>query len=130
MFRTKREVSIEGGDSIGAEQLAQGYTEHLATLVENSLHDATEELLVAAKTIDIVASHADDSRLHLWWRIENRRFNREELFDIVPSLDEDGKDAVGLRTRLSSDAQGHLPLNHTCAAGDEVAVVKHLEKNL
>lgn len=122
--------SLEGSDGIGTQELAQGDTKHLATLVEDGLYDTTEELFVAAKIGHIIACHADNSRLHLGWRIEDRRFDGEEIFNIVPRLDKDREDAIGLRTRLGSHAQGHLALNHTRTTRDEIAVVEHFEENL
>ena len=110
--------------------MAQGDTKHLATLVEDGLHDTTEELFVAAEIGHIISRHADNSRLHLGWRVEDRGFNGEKVLDIVPRLDEDREDARGLRARLSSHAQGHLTLNHARTAGDEVAVVEHFEEDL
>ena len=136
LFLSSREGSgglkglLEGGDGVGAEQLAQGDAQHLTALVEDGLHDAAEELLVAAEGVDVVARHADDGRLHLGWRVEDGGLDGEEVLDIVPRLDEHGEDAVGLRTGLGSHAQRHLVLDHARAAGDEVAVVEHLEEDL
>jgi len=121
---------LEGGDGVGAEQLAQGDAQHLTALVEDGLHDAAEELLVAAEGVDVVARHADDGRLHLGWRVEDGGLDGEEILDIVPRLDEHGEDAVGLRTGLGGHAQRHLMLDHSRTAGDEVAVVEHLEEDL
>lgn len=87
---------LEGGDGIGTQELAQGDTKHLATLVEDGLHDTTEELFVTAEIGHIIARHADNSRLHLGWRIEDRGFDGEEVLNIVPRLDEDREDAIGL----------------------------------
>ena len=42
------EGGLQGSDGIGTEELAQGDAQHLATLVEDGLHDAAEELFVAA----------------------------------------------------------------------------------
>ena len=136
LFLSSREGSgglkglLEGGDGVGTEQLAQGDAQHLTALVEDGLHDAAEELLVAAEGVDVVARHADDGRLYLGWRVEDGGLDGEEVLDIVPRLDEHGEDAVGLRTGLGGHAQRHLVLNHSCTAGDEVAVVEHLEEDL
>ena len=121
---------LEGGDGVGAEQLAQGDAQHLTALVEDGLHDAAEELLVAAEGVDVVARHADDGRLYLGGRVEDGGLDGEEVLDIVPRLDEHGEDAVDLRTGLGGHAQRHLVLNHSRTAGDEVAVVEHLEEDL
>lgn len=121
---------LESGNGIGTEELAQGDTKHLATLVEDGLHNTAEELFVAAEIGHIFARHADNSRLHFGWRVEDRWLDGEEVLDIVPSLDEDRENAVCLRTRLGSHAQGHLTLNHARTAGDEVAVIEHFEEDL
>ena len=110
--------------------MAQGDTKHLATLVEDGLHDTTEELFIAAEIGHIISRHADNSRLHLGWRVEYRGFNGEEVLNIVQRLDKDREDAIGLRTRLGSHAQGHFSLNHARTARNEVAVVEHFEEDL
>ena len=78
----------------------------------------------------LVALHADDGTLHLGRRVEDGRLNGEEIFHVVPRLDEHAQDAILLVAGLRRHAQGHLVLNHARAAGDEVAVVEHLEENL
>ena len=124
------EVGREGGNGVGGQELAQGHAQHLATLVERGLDDAPEQLLAAPERGHAVAGHADNCRLHLWRRVEDRGFDREEVFHVVPRLDEHREDAVGLGARLCNHALGHLALDHARAAGDEVAVVEHLEEYL
>ena len=99
-------------------------------MVEDGLDDTTEELFIATEPLDLVACHADDGALHLWRRIEHVGLDGEEVCHVVPCLYEHGEHAILLCPGLRGHAQGHLALYHARAAGDEVAVVEHLEENL
>ena len=112
------------------EELTEGDAEHLAALVEGGLDDALEEYFVAAEVSYGIAGHADDGTLYLGRRIEYAGLDGKEVLDVVPGLNQYGKDAVLLVARLGGHADGHLVLDHTCTAGDEVLVVEHLEEDL
>ena len=79
---------------IGVKNLSQGDTEHLSALVKSGLDDTTEELFIAPKVGDSIARHTDNGALHFWRRIENRRLNHEEIFHIIPGLNQNGEDAI------------------------------------
>jgi hypothetical protein len=68
--------------------------------------------------------------MYLWWRVEHTWRHGEEIFHIVPQLNEHGDDAKGLGTGFGGKALGHLLLDHTSATGDVVLEVEHLEKYL
>ena len=59
--------------------------ERFATLVESCFDDPDKETFVARESGDMVASEADDSRLDLRGRVEDRLADREKIFDIVES---------------------------------------------
>ena len=99
-------------------------------MVEHRLHHPAEQLLVAAKILYLVACHAYHRALHLGWRIKHILINREQIFHIIPRLDEHAENAVGLGTRLSLHALCHLTLNHTRAARNQILVINHLEEYL
>ena len=99
-------------------------------MVEGGLDNTTKELFITAKVRYIVAGHADNGTLHLGRWIKHARFDGEKILHLIPSLDENGEDAILLMTRLRGHAQGHLMLNHTSTAGNEVLVVEHLEEDL
>ena len=101
-----------------------------AALVEGGLHDAPEERLVAAQFGSVVPLHADDGTLHLRRRVEDMLVHREQVLHVVPRLNKDGKDTIGLAPWPGSQPLRHLTLNHACAGGDAVAVVEHLEEYL
>lgn len=79
---------------ITVENLTEGDAEHLSTLVEGGLDDALEEFLIATQVCHIVASHTDDGTLYLGRRIEDIWLNGEKIFNIVPRLNQDRKNAV------------------------------------
>ena len=112
------------------EHLLEAHAQHLPPLVEDRLHEAAEQCPVASEVRGLVACHPDDGTLDLWRRVEDVLVDSEEILHVVPCLDEDGEDAVGLVAGLGGDAQGHLTLYHSSAAGDEVFVVEHLEEYL
>ena len=85
---------------IGRQQLSQADAQHLSPLVEGGFYNTLEELLVAAQTGDLVARHAYDGALHLGRRVEDGGRNGEEIFHIIPGLDEYRQDAVLLRAWL------------------------------
>ena len=110
--------------------MLQRDAQHLATLVEDGLYHALEQLLIAAQLAGLVARHTDDGTLHLWRRIEHRLVDHKQIFDIIPCLNQHGKDAVGFIARLGSHAQGYLMLYHARTAGYQLAIVDHLEEYL
>ena len=116
--------------ALALEQLAQADAQHLAPLVEDGLDQPLEQPLVAAQLLDAVARHADHGTLDLGGRIEDGLIDGEEILHVVPRLGEDGEDAVGLGARRGRHAEGHLALDHTRAAGNQLLVVEHLEKDL
>ena len=103
---------------------------HLATLVESRLHHTAEQTLIATAVFHIVARHAHHGTLHLGRRIEHSRFDGEKIFHVIPQLHQDTQDAIRLIAWLSRKTLCHFFLNHACAAGNEVAIVEHFEKNL
>ena len=54
----------------------------------------------------------------------------EEVLHIIPRLQEDAQDTVVLVARRGCQTLGDLALEHTSAAGDALAVVKHAEEDL
>ncbi len=112
------------------EYLAQTHAQHLAPLVEHRLYDALEENLVAAEIGNAVARHSYHGALHFGRRIEDIFVYREEIFHVVPRLNEHTQDAVGLGAGRGSHALGHLALYHARATRYQVLVVEHLEEYL
>ena len=110
----------------GPERVAQ----HLAPLAERRLDHPHEEPLVAVEPLDAVAAQADDGALDLRRGIEDRLVDREEVFDVVPRLQQHAQDAVLLRAGRLGQTHGHLALNHPDAFGHQVAVLQDFEENL
>ena len=78
----------------GIEDLSEGDTEHLPALVEDGFYHTAEQLLIATEVCHFITGHADNGTLYLWRRIEYARFDREQIFHIVPSLNEDGENTI------------------------------------
>jgi hypothetical protein len=119
-----------GGNVAAGQERTQTDAEHLAALVEDGLDDAAEELFVTAQRGHAVARHADDGALDLGRRIEDIFVDGEEIFHVVPCLNEHAQYAVGLAPRRRGHAQGDLALDHARTAGYEVFVIYHLEEYL
>ena len=113
-----------------AECRTQGVADHLAALSECSLHHPHKKGLVAVEVFDGVAAQADDGALDLGRGIEDRFIDREEVFDVVPRLQQYREDAVLLRSGGLGQAYGHLLLDHADALGHPVAVFEDAEKDL
>ena len=112
------------------EQRAQRHTQHLATLVEHSLHHTAEQQLVAIETTRLIARKTHHRALHLGRRVEHTGLDGEQIVDTVPRLHKHRQNAVGLTAGRRGQTLRHLALDHARAAGDEVAVVEQLEENL
>ena len=115
---------------VAIEDLTEGDAQHLTALIEDRLDDTTEQLLVATKVGDLITRHTDDGTLNLGRRIEDTGFDGEKIFDMIPSLNQHGEDAILLIARLRGHTQGYLMLDHTCATGYEVFIVEHLKEDL
>ena len=113
-----------------AEHGFQRVADHLAPLAEGGFHHLDEQRLVAPQALRGIAAQADDGALDLRGRIENRLVDGEEIFDVVPRLQEHREDAVLLRSGRLGQPHGDLFLNHADAFGHKVAVFQHLEENL
>ena len=114
----------------GCEELTERYAQHLTPLSEDSLYQSAEQAFVAVEMVHLITCHTYDGTLHFGRRIEHMLVNGEEIFHVIPRLNEYRQDAVGLRPGCGSHALCHFSLYHSRAAGDEVAVVEHLEKYL
>ena len=112
------------------QKLAEGDSQHLTALVEGGLDNTTEELFIATKVSYVVTGHTDNGTLHLGRGIEDRRLDGEEILHLIPGLNKDGEDAILLVAWLRSHTKGHLVLNHTSTAGNEILIIKHLEEYL
>ena len=99
-------------------------------MIERGLDHGLEQGLVASQIGTAVACHADHGTLDLGRRIEYIFMDREEVFDVVPGLEQDTQDAVGLLAWRGSQSLGHLFLNHAGTAGNLFFVVQYLEKDL
>ena len=99
-------------------------------MTEGDLHHAAEEPFVASQFGDVVARKPYHGTLHLWRRVEHRWLYGEEVLHVVPCLHQHRQYAILLVTRLGGHAKSHLVLYHARAAGDEVAIVEHLEEYL
>ena len=91
---------------LGAGQGLEGVAHHLAALAEGSLDDGLEEGLVAAEGLAAVPAQPDDGGLDLGGRGETAGADGEEIFDVIPGLQQDRQDAVGLRAGPFRDALG------------------------
>lgn len=110
--------------------MTERHAKHFPALVKGGFHNALKKFFVAAEVGDGVSRQADDGGLYFRWRIEHGGLDREKVFDIVPRLHQHGEDAVGFRAWLGGHTEGDFVLNHASAAGNQIAVVEHFEKNL
>ena len=108
------------------QRVAQG----LAPLAEGGLDDRAEQLLVAAQRGAGIPGQADNRGLDLRRGIESPGTHSEEIFNVVPGLEEYGQDAVGLCAGLLGDPLSHLFLHHADHLGYEVPVIDYLEEYL
>ena len=93
----------------GFERIAQG----LAPLVETRLDYGLEQFLVASEVGAGIPAQADYCGFYLWRRIEGSFAHREQIFYVVPGLQQHRQDAVGLGAGLFGDSFGHFLLYHT-----------------
>ena len=121
---------LRRGGMITTENLTEGDTEHLSALVEDRLNHTTKQPFVTAQIRHLIACHPDNSTLHLGRRIEHVWFDGEEIFDIVPGLNQDRQDTILFVAWLRGHTKGHFMLDHTRTTGDEILVVEHLEEYL
>ena len=121
---------IWGGRMVAIKDLSQGDAQHLTALIEHGLHHALEQLFVASKVSHLVARHTNDGTLYLGRRIKDARLYREEIFDMIPRLNQYGENAILLVAWLRGHAYSHLVLDHACTAGYQILIIKHLEENL
>lgn len=126
----RAEIKDRIGQQLLRNQRLQGVAESLPTLAEGSLHNRTEELFITAEGHAGIACQTDHSRLDLRWRIKGSGSHSKQIFNVIPCLKEDGKDAVGLGARFLGDALRNLLLNHADHLRDTVAMLKNLEENL
>ena len=115
---------------VAIEDLTEGDSQHLTALIEDRLDDTTEQLLVATKVGDLITRHTDDGTLNLGRRIKDARLYGEEIFDMIPRLNQYGENAILLVAWLRGHAYSHLVLDHACTAGYQILIIKHLEENL
>ena len=112
------------------KDLPQGDAQHLSALIEHGLHHALEQLFVASKISHLVARHTNDGTLNLGRRIKDTWLYGEEIFDMIPRLNQNGENAILLVAWLRGHAYSHLVLDHACTAGYQILISKHLEENL
>ena len=112
------------------QQASQGVAQGLATHAEGGLHHRAEEHGVAAQVGDAVAGEAHDAGLDLWRRVEDFLADGEEVFDVVPCLQEHAQYAAGLGAGGGGEPFGHLALEHAGAAHDAVLEIEDAEENL
>ena len=67
----------------------RGVAHHLAALAESRLDDGLEEGLVAAEGLAAVPAQPDDGGLDLGRRGETAGADGEEIFDVIPGLQQD-----------------------------------------
>ena len=108
----------------------QGIAHHLAALPEGRFHNGLEEGFVAAQFRAGVAREANDGAFHLGRRGKTARPHGKEVLDVVPGLQKDAQDAVGLAAGFFGYSLGHFLLHHAHYLGDVVLVVQHLEEDL
>ena len=68
--------------TVAIEDLLERNAKHLPALIEHSLHNTLEKSLIAAKIGNLISSHANNSRLHLWRRVEHRFIDSEQIFSL------------------------------------------------
>ena len=112
------------------EQRTQGVAQHLAPLLEHTLHHTGKQCLVALKLPPSVAVKPHDGAAHLGGRVEHSGLDGKEVVDVVPRLHKDAQHAISPAARRRGQPQGHFALYHARAAGDELTVGKELEEYL
>ena len=115
---------------LGAGQGLEGVAHHLAALAESRLDDGLEEGLVAAEGLAAVPAQPDDGGLDLGRRGEAAGSDGEQVFDVVPGLQQDGQDAVGFGAGTFRNAFGDFFLDHADNLRDLLPVVQDLEEDL
>ena len=114
----------------GAGEGLKGITHHLAALAEGGLDDGLEKSFIAAEGGAAVAAQADDGGLDFRGRVEGTGADGEQVFDVIPGLQEDGEDAVGLGAGAFGDTLGDFFLDHADDLRDLLAEVQDLEEDL
>lgn len=115
---------------IFSQYLLHAITHHLAAHSEDRLYNAAKKFLITTKLRLAVACQANDSTLHLGWRIENILIHREKILNIIPCLYQHTQHSIRLCARLGCHAFSHFLLNHACAAWYKITVFHHLEEYL
>lgn len=115
----------DGGQE-GRQRVAQGLASH----GEGLLHYLLEVDGVAAEVGAVVARQPQYAAAHLGRGREYERLDGEQVFAVVPGLQQHGEDAAVAVARRGADAFGHFLLQHPGGNGYAVAVLQDLEKYL
>ena len=130
LLGAEAEEAVVAALESASEQGLEGVAECLATAVEGRLDDGFVQPFVAAELLPIVACQSHHGALHLGRRIEGRGGDGEEVFHVVPGLNERREDACRAGGGSCSQSFGHLLLDHTRATHHAVALLEHFEEDL
>ncbi len=89
-----------------------------------------EEGFVASGVHAVIAGEFDYAALDLGRGIEDAFADGEEIFDVVPHLEEHGEDSAGLGAGNCGETLGNFALEHAGAEGNLLAEVEDVEKYL
>ena len=110
------------------DERLQGISQSLAALVERSLHYGFEKGFVAAEIFSGIAPQADDCRFDFGRRVERALADREQIFYVVPCLQQDRQYAVHFGPGLLGYPLSHLFLYHAHYLRDMFPVVEDFEE--
>ena len=99
-------------------------------MVEGGFDHFLEEVFVAGEGAAGIAGQADDGAFDFGRGDEGAFADGEEVFDVVPGLEQHRQNAIGFGAGAGSQAFGHLFLNHADHFGDLFPCVQHLKEDL
>lgn len=112
------------------DQVPEGIAQHFAALAKGGLHDLHKEGIFENGVWVGFAPEVNHAAEDLWRGCKGFPGYRKKVFAFIPGLGKHAEDAVFLIARRGNDAAGHFLLKHAGHLRDEVAMLKHSEKDL
>ena len=107
-----------------------GIPQCLPAMVESRLYNPVKDTFITAKIGALVAFKADDGGLNLRGWMEHLWWYPEQVFNIIPGLQEYRKNAIGLGSVRGPDPVCHFLLYHAYNLIYVLPVLKDAEEDL